>query len=68
MLCNIVQDTLHGCCRLEKQQDGTILFFYSGPDGSVKSIKAGLVFFGTGRKPSVDNMGLEVCAPDLQLQ
>ena len=47
--------------RLEKQGDGSINFFYKGPDGEVKSMNAGLVLFGTGRKPIVWDMGLEVC-------
>ena len=49
-----------GECRLEQQQDGSVLVHYSNPEGNIKTIKAGLVMFGTGRKPSVDNMGLEV--------
>ena len=48
------------CLRLEKKEDGSIDFFYKGPDGQVKSMNAGLVLFGTGRKPIVWDMGLEV--------
>jgi len=47
-------------CRLEKKEDGSIDFFYKGPDGQTKSMNAGLVLFGTGRKPIVHDMGLEV--------
>ncbi len=47
-------------CRLEKKEDGSIDFFYKGPDGQTKSMNAGLVLFGTGRKPIVQDMGLEV--------
>ena len=51
----------HCCCyRLEKKDDGTIDFYYRGTDGEVKSMNCGLVLFGTGRKPIVHNMGLEV--------
>ena len=49
-------------CRLEKKEDGSIDFFYQGKDGETKSINCGLVLFGTGRKPIVWDMGLEVSA------
>lgn len=45
--------------KLEKKDDGTIDFYYRGTDGEVKSMNCGLVLFGTGRKPIVQNMGLE---------
>ena len=51
-----------GECRLEKKDDGTIDFYYRGNDGQVKSMNCGLVLFGTGRKPIVQDMGLEVSA------
>ena len=47
-------------CRLEKRADGSIDFYYQGPDGQVNSMNCGLVLFGTGRKPIVWDMGLEV--------
>jgi len=47
-------------CRLEKKEDGSIDFFYKSPDGQTKCMNAGLVLFGTGRKPIVHDMGLEV--------
>ena len=47
-------------CRLEKQEDGSIDFYYQGKDGETKSLNCGLVLFGTGRKPIVQDMGLEV--------
>lgn len=47
-------------CRLEKLEDGSIDFYYRGTDGQVKSMNCGLVLFGTGRKPIVWDMGLEV--------
>lgn len=49
-------------CRLEKKEDGSIDFYYQGKDGETKSINCGLVLFGTGRKPIVWDMGLEVSA------
>ncbi|DBB05006.1 TPA: hypothetical protein ACH3X3_010280 [Trebouxia sp. C0006] len=49
----------HQPIKLEKKEDGSIDFFYKGPDGRTKSMNAGLVLFGTGRKPIVHDMGLE---------
>lgn len=45
--------------KLEKRADGSIDFYYQGPDGQVNSMNCGLVLFGTGRKPIVWDMGLE---------
>jgi len=56
----IIVHQLPVMCRLEKKEDGSIDFFYKGPDGQTKSMNAGLVLFGTGRKPIVQDMGLEV--------
>ena len=47
-------------CRLEKKEDGSIDFYYQGKDGETKCLNCGLVLFGTGRKPIVHDMGLEV--------
>ena len=52
--------------RLEKKEDGSIDFYYQGKDGETKCLNCGLVLFGTGRKPIVHDMGLEVtlaCVP-----
>lgn len=46
--------------RLEKKEDGSIDFYYQGKDGETKCLNCGLVLFGTGRKPIVHDMGLEV--------
>ena len=45
--------------RIEKEDDGTFTVFYKNQDGE-SSIKAGVVMFGTGRKPNTRNIGLEV--------
>ena len=47
-------------CRLDKKDDGSIDFYYQGKDGETKCLNCGLVLFGTGRKPLVHDMGLEV--------
>ena len=62
--CLVLKVAETTCCqcryRLERKDDGTIEFYYRGLDGQTKSMNCGLVLFGTGRKPIVQNMGLEV--------
>ena len=45
--------------RIEKEEDGTFTVSYKDKIGQ-SSIKAGVVMFGTGRKPNTHNIGLEV--------
>ena len=47
--------------RIEKEDDGTFTVFYKNKSGE-SSVKAGIVMFGTGRKPNTHNIGLEVSA------
>ena len=47
-------------CRIEKNSDGTLTVHYKTKDGGEHSLVAGLVMFGTGRKPHTKNMGIEV--------
>lgn len=52
-------------CRIEKNEDGTLTVHYKGKDGEEKSLVAGLVMFGTGRKPNTNRLNIEVRSPFL---
>lgn len=52
-----------GLCRIEKNEDGTLTVHYNGKDGKEQSIVAGIVMFGTGRKPNTSGVGADVSAP-----
>lgn len=47
--------------RIEKNADGTFTVSYKSGDKE-DSVQAGLVMFGTGRKPNTRGIGLEVHA------
>ena len=47
-------------CRIEKNEDGTLTVHYKGKDGQEHSLVAGIVMFGTGRKPNTNRLGIEV--------
>lgn len=46
--------------RIEKNEDGTLTVYYKGKDGQEHSVVAGIVMFGTGRKPNTDKVGVDV--------
>lgn len=47
-------------CRIQKNEDGTLTVHYMGKDGVEKSLVAGIVMFGTGRKPNTNRLGVDV--------
>jgi hypothetical protein len=54
-------------CRIEKNEDGTLTVHYKGKDGQEHSLVAGIVMFGTGRKPNTNRLGIEVSLSVCQL-
>jgi pyruvate/2-oxoglutarate dehydrogenase complex dihydrolipoamide dehydrogenase (E3) component len=54
-------------CRIEKNEDGTLTVHYKGKDGQEHSLVAGIVMFGTGRKPNTNRLGIEVRPAGCQL-
>lgn len=48
------------CPRVEAHEDGTYSLFYKDGEGKEGSIRAGRVMMATGRRPSTQNIGLEV--------
>lgn len=48
------------CPRVEAHEDGTYTLFYKDGEGKEGSIRAGRVMMATGRRPSTQNIGLEV--------
>lgn len=54
--------------KIEKNEDGTFTVHYKSKDGSESSLVAGLVMFGTGRKPHTKGIGLEAAGVELNDQ
>jgi len=52
----------HAWHRIEKNEDGTFTV-HLDHNGKASIIKAGVVMFGTGRKPNSRGIGLEVSPP-----
>lgn len=53
--------------RIEKNEEGSFTV-HLDHKGETKTIRAGLVMFGTGRKPNSRDIGLEVRIPLLPLR
>jgi glutathione reductase (NADPH) len=51
--------------KIEKNEDGTLTVHYKEKDGSSHSLVAGLVMFGTGRKPNTNRLGMEKAGVEL---
>lgn len=46
--------------RIEKNDDGTLTVHYEEKSGKKGTIQAGVVMFGTGRKPNTGKLNVEV--------
>ena len=46
--------------RIEKDDDGTLTVHYEEKSGKKGTIQAGIVMFGTGRKPNTGKLNIEV--------
>jgi glutathione reductase (NADPH) len=51
--------------KIEKNEDGTLTVHYKGKDGQEHSLVAGIVMFGTGRKPNTNRLGIEKAGVEL---
>jgi len=52
--------------KIEKNSDGTLTVHYEEKNGKKGSIDAGLVMFGTGRKPNTDKLNVEAAGLKLE--